>query len=213
MTLPQSGAISLSDLRTEYGGSTPDSISEYYRAGPLVDNNTANGAVAVSPNAISLGQFHGGVNNHLTTVTIGIMVAIYQTTYYYPNFGPTTNFYDGHGFDAGADLYYYGPNVGSIADATYFDGAGVERTIDSVIHTEAGFSVFSLLGINIPDSDDTFVSIMMDSSNVYVRGVYGAFGQYVPFANGGTHWYWDDSPGPDGWNGATSGTKPFEVRL
>lgn len=39
MTLPASGALSLSQLAAEYGGTAPHSLSEYYRNGPYVPNS------------------------------------------------------------------------------------------------------------------------------------------------------------------------------
>ena len=39
MALQSSGAISLANLQSEYGGSNPISMSEYYRNGGLVPNS------------------------------------------------------------------------------------------------------------------------------------------------------------------------------
>lgn len=39
MALQSSGSISLADLQSEYGGSSPISMSEYYRNGGLVPNS------------------------------------------------------------------------------------------------------------------------------------------------------------------------------
>ena len=40
--IPSSGAISLSDFATEFGGTVPHSLSEYYRDGGLVPSNNTN---------------------------------------------------------------------------------------------------------------------------------------------------------------------------
>lgn len=60
MALPGSGAISLSQLQAEFGGSDSISISEYYRSpnGLTTSNNTN---VPLS-GAISLSQFYGATN-------------------------------------------------------------------------------------------------------------------------------------------------------
>ena len=42
MALPASGTISLSDIATEFGGTAPHSMSEYYRGGSLVDSTYKN---------------------------------------------------------------------------------------------------------------------------------------------------------------------------
>lgn len=67
MTLQASGAISLSDLRGEFGGSAPDSLSEYYRGGSLVPDIAANAGIPTS-GAISLSDFYGGqaINYNIT---------------------------------------------------------------------------------------------------------------------------------------------------
>lgn len=58
MTLPTSGSISLADLRSEFGGTNPVSISEYYRGGTYVKNITVNSLVPAS-GVISLSNFRG----------------------------------------------------------------------------------------------------------------------------------------------------------
>ena len=60
MALPTSGALSLSDIQTEFGGSNPISLSEYYAGGLYVPSGTSgtNGAVPTS-GAISLSNFYG----------------------------------------------------------------------------------------------------------------------------------------------------------
>ena len=58
MTLQASGAISLANVQTEFGGSAPTSISEYYRGGgivPLVDGS----ANIPGSGTISLSDFYG----------------------------------------------------------------------------------------------------------------------------------------------------------
>jgi hypothetical protein len=51
MVLPSSGPISLGQIQTEFGGSNPISISEYYNGGPYVTNNVT----AIAPNVPSSG--------------------------------------------------------------------------------------------------------------------------------------------------------------
>lgn len=63
MTLPTSGPLSLSDIQTEFGGSNPISLNEYYAGGGLVPSGTSgtNGAVP-SSGTISISQFYGTSN-------------------------------------------------------------------------------------------------------------------------------------------------------
>ena len=61
MTLPSSGAISLSNIAGEFGGSTPHAMSEYYRGGSNVPNhgNTTN---IPTSGQISFSNFYGTSN-------------------------------------------------------------------------------------------------------------------------------------------------------
>lgn len=66
MALQTSGAISLSDIQGEFGGSNPISLSEYYRGGAYTTNNNTN--VATS-GAISIGSFYGAVSTLYLTIS------------------------------------------------------------------------------------------------------------------------------------------------
>ena len=60
MVLPSSGPISLGQIQTEFGGSNPISISEYYNGGPYITHNVN----ALAPNVpssgpIKLSDFYG----------------------------------------------------------------------------------------------------------------------------------------------------------
>lgn len=60
MTLPTSGALSLNDIKGEFGGPTSPSLGDYYAGGTYVPAGTSgtNGAVP-SSGAISIGSFYG----------------------------------------------------------------------------------------------------------------------------------------------------------
>ena len=73
MAVTSSAPISITDLVTEFGGSAPHSLTEYYRGGSLVPNVTANNSVPAS-GAISLTDFFGATATSGTddrTITIG----------------------------------------------------------------------------------------------------------------------------------------------
>jgi hypothetical protein len=61
MALPGSGALSLNDIQTEFGGSNPILITEYYRGGGLVPDIAANSSVPTS-GQISLSNFYNATN-------------------------------------------------------------------------------------------------------------------------------------------------------
>lgn len=56
MPLPGSGAISLGDIQTEFGGSNPIGLDEYYRGGSFVSSSLT---AVPSSGTISLNQFYG----------------------------------------------------------------------------------------------------------------------------------------------------------
>lgn len=62
MPLQTSGAISLSDIQAEFGGSNPISLSEYYRGGSYVPDTPTNSGVPTS-GQISLSDFYGAANS------------------------------------------------------------------------------------------------------------------------------------------------------
>lgn len=63
MAIPSSGAISLTTVQTEFGGSNPISLSEYYAGGAYVPAGTTGTYGAVpSSGTISLRNFYGTSN-------------------------------------------------------------------------------------------------------------------------------------------------------
>ena len=77
MAVTSSAPIDIGDLVTEFGGSTPHSLTEYYRGGSLVPNTTANNSVPTS-GAISLTDFFGatasGDTSDTLTLTVGTIL-------------------------------------------------------------------------------------------------------------------------------------------
>jgi len=68
MAIPLTGAISLTDIQTEFGGTNPISLSEYYKGGAYVLTTDYAPNVPTS-GAISLSDFYGARKTTLTTVT------------------------------------------------------------------------------------------------------------------------------------------------
>lgn len=71
--IPNSGAISLSDFATEFGGTAPHSMSEYYRNGSNVPSNNSNVPTA---GAFRFGQMRGAINEIAIAATSGTNVDI-----------------------------------------------------------------------------------------------------------------------------------------
>lgn len=66
MALQTSGAIALSDIEGEFTGTSPTSLSEYYRNGSYV---TSNNTSVPTSGTISLSNFYGGVRQFSFTVS------------------------------------------------------------------------------------------------------------------------------------------------
>lgn len=86
MAIPGPGqAISINTIVTEFGGTAPHAISEYYRGGPLVANAPVNAAIPTS-GQISLSNFYGASNRIAIPLTINGVTLNYNV---YNNRGPT----------------------------------------------------------------------------------------------------------------------------
>ena len=77
MALPTSGVLDLSDIQTEFGGSNPISLSEYYAGGLYVPSGTSgtNGAVPTS-GVISVSDFYDTQAGATITVTEGSAITL-----------------------------------------------------------------------------------------------------------------------------------------
>ena len=93
MVLPSSGAIDLNSIQTEFGGTNPIGIDEYYRNGTYVPNSTSNnGSIAIDGSTdfyfhppISFSDFYNASSEHLiiisaTTTNVNLQT-LFDTTY------------------------------------------------------------------------------------------------------------------------------------
>lgn len=70
MAIPGPGSpLAITDLATEFGGSAPHGLSEYYRGGGNVPDSATNSAIPTS-GQIALGNFYGSANVVALNVTI-----------------------------------------------------------------------------------------------------------------------------------------------
>ena len=122
MTLQSSGAISLSNIASEMGGSTPHSLSEYYKGGGLVGNHSNNPNVPTS-GTISFSNFYGANNtspsNDFAILTRGIASTANQ------KFNSTYTGYN----ETGDYMLENSSGMGSGTDFTIKASNGTEYTI------------------------------------------------------------------------------------
>ena len=159
MTLPTSGPLSLSDIQTEFGGSNPISLDEYYAGGSYVPAGTTgtNGAVP-SSGTISINNFYGTTSALEThTMTIGLSGSVWGfQTGSFGALSPTTSSIYG-----GATVNRI--SATAISDQTFFGINGVVSNSGwstiiingtSFSRTAASFSTAG--GISIWTWTDTF---------------------------------------------------------
>jgi hypothetical protein len=123
MSLPNSGPISASAIRTEFGGPALFSLQQYYRGGPYVPNSSANASIPTS-GTIKYSDFRGATsctnytlnatitiisetasqyqnnNNGQVTVTVSGNSPSYTVTWPGPN-GTTRTMYSGQSYTVG----------------------------------------------------------------------------------------------------------------
>jgi hypothetical protein len=138
MTLQTSGAISLSQIQSEHGGSNPIGLNEYYRGGTNVQdhNNTdgTNNTTAIpTSGTISLNQFYGSADAAtVTTDAVGVFTFATET-------GKITSH---TGFALGASGAWNAQdgssaNMGSASDDSYTTSGGDSITLRGIFATAA----------------------------------------------------------------------------
>jgi len=123
MAIPSSGPLSLNDIQTEFGGTNPISLSEYYAGGGLVQSGaTGDSGPIPTSGQISIGQFYGStarvpivINNTATTLTANIYtLASANPTY---SAGITDVVYNNSG-----TLYSNSTSTGALTTGTFASG-------------------------------------------------------------------------------------------
>ena len=71
--LQSSGAISLGDVQTEFGGSNPVSMNEYYRDASYTNHDGVGVSVLNSSvptgSSVAMNQFNGGIGSYVVTIS------------------------------------------------------------------------------------------------------------------------------------------------
>ena len=106
MALQSSGQIKLSELATEFGGSAPHSMSEYYAGGTNVPSGT--GSIPTSGEIQLAADFYGTAASTIAlsaTITIGTVNEKISSS-------------DRYGFQASQSIQESPANYGSISNST-----------------------------------------------------------------------------------------------
>jgi len=172
MTLQSSGAISLSNIAAEMGGSTPHSLSEYYKNGGLVGNHANNPNVPTS-GTISFSNFYGANN---TAPVVANNFAVMTAGSYNDGAKFSTDYY---GYEASGGNVNGGAGLGSTSDDTIFIN-GTNFTVKSFYTARgiANYANFAVAGnYNLQSASSVFgsTSIKWGSSTIILgmgNGLY-----------------------------------------
>jgi len=176
VALPTSGTLTLADIQTEFGGSNPIGLSEYYAGGSYVPAGTSgtNGAVP-SSGTISVSNFYGtSAALDVQTVTVGL-------------------------FTSKSGAYYgYGLAGGSISDGTFNPKSGASITrfewissgslyfVLSGSHTNAGWTQVRIVSNLSTDYTFTRASASYNSNTNATQWVWSSTGNPFPYQSGST---------------------------
>jgi len=179
MTLPTSGALTLADIQTEFGGSNPIGLSEYYAGGAYVPAGTSGTYGAVpSSGTISIQNFYGTqAALDVQTVTVGVFV-IKSTAY-----------------------YGYGP-AGSISDGTFNPKGGA--SITRIEWISVNTLIFSLSG-SYTNADWTTVEFTGGGGTYSFNRTAASYS----ISSGETFWQWTTGTNPFGTTTGVNVTATF----
>ena len=194
MAIQTSGAITLSDIQTEFGGSNPISLSEYYAGGSYVPSGTSgtNGAVPTS-GEIAVSDFYGTQSGVTITVTEGSASSGYHRGYGFNTTGALTN-------------SSWSTNYGSVSPTAY-EGATIKAIVRITVklsnNPPPGFYV--VLSGNRAQNFFTSIDVegygtllSSNATRTYLSDTYGAR----------TRWGWTGVQ-PSTWDGTGTRTVTF----
>jgi len=139
MALQSSGAITLAQIQTEFGGSNPISLSEYYRNGSYVTSNNTN---VPTSGTISMNQFYSGVRQTSGSQTFNAGI---NQTFTIPSHNQMTIVVNGAG-GGGEGAYTWGnPKEGYYGGNGSAGSQGATRTLtDTTTYTGNVGSTFTI---------------------------------------------------------------------
>lgn len=224
MTIPASGTISLTTVQTEFGGSNPIGLNEYYRGGTYVPNTAQNANIPTS-GAIQLDDFYN------SSSVVGLIATLTGSGIIYANGGAAPV------FDTSGNIYSYVENaqiekytaagalsfqkVASAGTSPGFKNAYIDASNNIFVagynsnapaiykYDTSGNCTFGT-GITYTGMTGSFYSCTTDSSgNIYATGyakVTGSYNTNTVFiakfnSSGVLQWGYPFSPGASGSTG------------
>ena len=209
MALPSTGELALTDIQTEFGGSNPIGLSEYYAGGLYVPSGTTgDGGAIPTAGEITIGDFYGSQAGTTITVTEGSTTslkpngnagALYygygQRGYYIRTQTNGTEF----GLTNDSTQTVWPQNMGSRAPTTAGFGTirGVYYTPNKITTNRFYFVVQGTV------AKTAFTALDIQGYGV-VTSASAAHGTFTTEGRTATFWRWDITP--TGWNGTGTRT-------
>jgi hypothetical protein len=210
MGFPFSGngsPLSFSELQTEFGGSNPISISEYYRGGAFVtDNNTD----VPTSGVITMGDFYGASKKFIVTisadttnleVTSAYLVAAgwNSASYFQININSSVYVYSTSTSVAGLTVNGSYPYGFAVSNSGYVMGMGGNGGVYSTFNGSAGGPALS-----ITNSYTTAQMSVVNNAGAYIAGGGGG--------GGGMNNYGEMYGGGGGGAGGGNGGQTLQAR-
>lgn len=204
MALPSTGELALTDIQTEFGGSNPASLSEYYAGGLYVPSGTTgDGGAIPTTGEITIGDFYGSQAGITVTVTEG-----------------TDNIINAAGSINNAKIYgfYLRNYLPNSANSTFVNNAYTATTGSRSPLSIPGATIVGLfyspnkyaqarfyLVLQGTRSQSFVTSINIQGYGTVTTAAADGFGSGIT-GNGvtGTAWQWNISP--TGWDGTGTST-------
>ena len=174
MALPTSGTLTLADIQTEFGGSNPIGLSEYYAGGSYVPAGTSgtNGAVP-SSGTISISDFYGtGVQR---TVTVSPTSQSATGTSSSHTWNPVTVTYSG-GTPSSVVWSFSFTNGGTFSYTTSNGGLTATPSVSGVVDSCSGTLVCTVTFANETKTASCFLSYLVTSGGGGGEGLGGGGG-------------------------------------
>lgn len=182
MTLQASGAISLGNIQTEFGGSNPISMSEYVKGGTYVPTTATNVNIPSSTSNMSFSKFYGGsVVSVLDTQTVTV------GSYYHDPGGIPSYPYTGYGYTSSSPTSTV---VGSISDGTsnIYSGATILKLwwfVDGVLGNKVQLMINGATNSGWTSMTINGTTFTRTSATSFIGGLWEWGGVSNPFGTSG----------------------------
>lgn len=208
MALPSTGELALTDIQTEFGGSNPIGLSEYYAGGLYVPSGTTgDGGAIPTTGEITIGDFYGSQAGITITVTEGTTTSLNAASNTVPSYGfglagEYINTSES-GFTPTGTVPLYPQSMGNRTPNTA--GFGGIRGLNWSAQKYAQPRFY--LVVNGTRAQNSFTSIDIQGYGVVTSAGADGYGTITSGSIVRTFWRWNITP--TGWDGTGTSTVLF----